>query len=289
MGGTPTKVSDRPVTIFLSEQLGLPVVTQDGHRLGRVADLSVQLGVEEPSVHRVFVRSRRRRGYLLTWPDVAEITPERLLLRAHADAEQVDPNQPPLEPHELLLGRDVLDTQVVDLRGLHLSRVSEVLLRRSAGGLDVVAVDLGSAGLLRRVGLGRLARRQPAHPVAWAAVHLSSRRGHQVQLTTDAAIFRRLDAHGLAELLTRLSTHEATDVIRAVDPAHAAAALDRSHPHTGRRLVHALSLSERRRLAAAAAKDHAETLAELGRNGSPTRRHRFLRTAGWRLNRPSER
>lgn len=289
MGRTPTNVSNGPVTIFLSEQLGLPVVTPEGHRLGRVADLSVQLGLEEPSVHRVLVRSRRRRGYLLAWREIAEITPERLVVRAHADAVPMDPDRPQLEPHELLLGRDVLDTQVVDLRGLRLSRVSEVLLRRSAGGLDVVAVDLGSAGLLRRVGLARLARRQPARPVVWAAVHLSSRRGHQVQLTTDAANFRRLDAHGLAELLTRLSTHAATDVIRAVDPAHAAAAIDRSHPLTARRLVHALSLSERRRLTAAAAKDHAETITELSRHGSPIRRRRFLRTAGWRLHRPSER
>ncbi|MCX6399330.1 MAG: hypothetical protein NTX33_05295 [Propionibacteriales bacterium] len=277
------------MTIFLSEQLGLPVVTQDGHRLGRVADLSVQLGLEEPPVHRVFVKAGRRRAHLLTWADVIDVTPGQLVVRAPADAVEADPRRPPLEPHELLLGRDVLDTQVVDLRGLRLSRVSEVILRRSAGGLDVVALDLGSAGLLRRVGLGRLARRRPVNPLAWAAVHLSSRRGHQVQLTTDAANFRRLDAHGLAELLTRLSTHDATDVIHAVDPAHAAAAIHRSHPRTGRRLVHALSLGERRRLAAAAATEHAETIVELSRHRSPIRRHRFLRTAGWRLNRPAER
>lgn len=276
------------MTIFLSEQLGLPVVTPEGHRLGRVADFVVQLGPHEPPVRRVFIRARRRHGYLVAWGAVAELTPDRVVVRTHADAVPVDPRRPPLDPNELLLGRDVLDTQVVDLRGHRLSRVSEVLLRRSADGLHVVALDLGTSGLLRRIGLRRLSRSQPANPVAWAEVHLSSRRGHLAQLSTGAANFRRLDAHGLAELLTRLSTREATDVIRAVDPAHAAAAIDRSHPQTGRRLVHALSPRERGRLAAAA-KDHAERLAELGRRGSPVRRHRFLRTAGWRLNRPPER
>lgn len=279
---------DTPATVVLSERLGIPVVTQAGHRIGHVADLTVRLGPARPSVSRLLVKAGRSSAYQLNWADVAEMTPTRVVLRANANAVAVNPTRPPLETHDLLLARDVMDTQVVDLRERRLSRVSDVLLRQTADGLEVVAVDLGTAGLLRRLGLGWLTRRLPLLVVDWADLHLTSRRGHAVQLSTRAASFHRLDSRGLAELLTRLSTQRATDVIRAVDPAHAAAALHHSHSHTGRRLVHALSTEDRRRLVAAAAHDHAHTITELGKHTSPIRRRRFLRTSGWRLRRPPE-
>jgi hypothetical protein len=215
------------------------------------------------------------------------------VVRAGVDvaALRADPRSPPLEADEVLLARDVMDTQVVDLLGHHLSRVSDVLLEGAdhpgEERLLVVAVDLGTAGLLRRLGLGLLAGGSVV-AVEWRHLHLTSTRGHAVQLTTDQAGFRTLDPHGLAELLTRLSTPRARDVIRAIDPARAAAAIHHSHPHAGRRLVHALSSEERARLVAHAADEHARTITRLGRPTSPAHHRRYRRTAGWRLHRPPE-
>lgn len=275
-----------PVAGLLSEQLGRPVRTASGRRLGRVADLTVRLGPARPQVDHLLVRSGRSTGCLVGWNDVARSTPTEVVLRADAHLLRVHPARPPLETDELLLARDVMDTQVVDLHGQRLSRVSEVLLSPAGPTPEVVAVDLGTAALLRRIGLGRLMLRFPPVAVAWTDLHLTSRRGHLVQLSTDAASFRRLDARGLAELLARLSTRKAADVLHAVAPARAAAALRRSHPHTGRRLVRALGTDERQRLMREAAATDAATIEELGRPTSAIQRRRFLRTAGWRLRRP---
>jgi sporulation protein YlmC with PRC-barrel domain len=273
-------------TSGLSGLLGLPVVTQTGRRMGRLADVTVHLGPARPATERLLVRSGRTTGHLVAWSEVTEATERRLVLREDAPRARVHPRRPPLEPDELLLGRDVLDTQVVDLRGQRLSRVSEVLLDRSGDTPVVVAVDLGVAALLRRIGLGRLVGRIPPVTVAWADLHLTSRRGHVVQLSTDAATFRRLDARALAGLVARLSTRKATDLLHVVPPAHAAAALHHSHPHTGRRLLAALGPEDRRRLAHGATGEHAATIRELGRPVPALRRRRFLRTAGWRVRRP---
>jgi sporulation protein YlmC with PRC-barrel domain len=281
---------DLLAAVRLSDLRGLPVVAGTGRRVGRLADVTVRLGAERPRVHRLLVRDGRSTAYLVDAEDVVEIEADRIVIGSDPEPVPSRPTQPPLQAAELLLARDVLDTQVVDLRGRRLSRVSEVLLgRRSSGDLEVIGVDLGVAALLRRIG-----RRRGLHPpdaaalVAWPDLHLTSRRGHVTQLSADAAAFRRLDAHGLAALLARLSTPKAVDVIHATDPARSAAAIHHSHPHTGRRLVHALSPSDRRRLLASAERGHADTITELGRQGSPLRRHRFLRTAGWRLHRPPE-
>lgn len=277
---------DSPGVVLLSQHLGLPVVTPTGERLGRVADLTVRLGEVRPVVHRLLVKAGRSSGYALAWADVGELVAGRVLLREEAEFVEADLTGPALDAGELLLARDVLDTQVVDLRGHRLSRVSDVLLTDSAGDLQVVGVDLGSAALLRRLGLGAITRGRPMLAVDWADLHLTSPRGHQVQLTTTNASFQRLDAAGLAELLARLGTPPATDILRAVEPAHAAAALHRSHTQTGHRLLRALSADEQQELTAAAAAEHAQRIGELGRPLSPLRHRRFMRTSGWRAHRP---
>lgn len=150
----------------------------------------------------------------------------------------------------------------------------------------MAAVDLGAAGLVRRIGPRWLPAGPPTVVVAWPDLHLTSRRGHQVQLSTETASFRRLDARGLAELFARLSPRKAADVVRALDPVRAVAALHRSHPHTGRRLFRALGPRERQRLREAVGGSQQATIAELDRRPPPLRGRRFLRTAGWRLHRP---
>jgi hypothetical protein len=287
---------DHPGTL-LSHEIGRRVTAYDGSALGRVLDMTVSLGPDRPPVRRLLVRAGRSSGYLVPARDLERVADPRdgWVVRSGVDvaARRTDPRRPPLEADEVLLARDVMDTQVVDLLGHHLSRVSDVLLERpdadgdGDGHLEVVAVDLGTAGLLRRLGLGPLAGGRVV-AVGWRHLHLTSTRGHAVQLTTDQAGFRGLDPHGLAELLTRLSTSRARDVIRAVDPAHAAAAIHHSHPHAGRRLVHALSSDERARLVAHAADEHARTITRLGRPTSPADHRRYRRTAGWRLHRPPE-
>lgn len=287
--GGPARGRDAGEEAFaLSDLVGRPVRAPTGERRGRVADLTVTLGTEHPEVRRLLVREARTAGHLLT-RDAFLVEPGRVVVVADgARAAPVDPGRPPLEEGELLLWRDVADTQVVDLDGHRLARVSDVLLQPVGDGLEVVGVDLGVAGLLRRLLPRALRRGRPSLSLDWSDLHLTSPRGHAVQLATGTAGFRRLDPHGLAHLLGRLSTGAGTDVIRAVAPAHAAAALHHAHPGTARRLVRALRHDERRRLADAAAHDHAETLERLDRAASARPPRRLLRTRGWRVRRPPD-
>jgi hypothetical protein len=258
----------------------------DGVQAGRLVDVTVLYDFPHPAPHRVGVGRGRGIRYLL---------PRRLvkfdgsevalgLDRAGLSDYLVGPD-PTLEERELLLGRDVLDTQVVDLTGRHLSRVSDILLVTGDDGqLEVAAVDLGAGSLLRRMGLGWLGKRLAPVAVDWADVHLTSRRGHLVQLATATAGMHRLEAPGLAELLARLSVDRAIDVVRTVHPKRSAAALQASHPDLRRRLLHVLTPEDVQRLVEAAPRQAADLLAEL--QAAPPAGRRHLRTSGWRLRRP---
>jgi sporulation protein YlmC with PRC-barrel domain len=273
--------------MFLSRLLGRPVRSSNGVRVGRVVDMTVLYDIPHPNVHRLGVGRGRRIRYLLpgrmvqTYSDEELSLPvDRMGLSAYVTAP--DPN---LEDRELRLAWDVLDTQVVDLVGRRLSRVSDVfLVPGSYGELEVAAVDVGAGSLLRRMGFRRLGDRFRPVAVDWAELHLTSRRGHLAQLATADTALHRLDASELAELLPRLSADSAVDVVRSTHPAHSAAALHASHPEIRRRLLQLLTQQEVQRLVDAASPTLARVLTEL--HAIPTPSRRYLRTSGWRVRRP---
>ena len=277
---------------LLSSLLRRPVVDSGGRRLGRLRDVTVLLDRSHPLVHRAIVDTPTG-DRALPWPHRSTWDGGRLVIAESPEEVPRTPvhGEPALEAHELLLGRDVLDTQVVDLAGHRLSRVSDVLLvAPPGGGLEVAAVDVGLGGLLRRMGLRRLAERLGPAAIDWQDLHLTSSRGHVVQLSTATAGMHRLDAAELAELLARLSPEKATDVMRTVGPERSARALHRSHPAVGRRLLHTLGHEEARRVVVAAPPGAAsDRLAELHGQVAQGRRRRYLRTAGWRVRRPPHR
>lgn len=273
--------------MLLSRQTGRLVLASDGARVGRLVDLTVLLGAAHPVVHRVGIGARRRLDYLVPWSLVSGIDGDALRLTADRAglARYAVEGRPALEEHELLLCRDVLDTQVVDLAGRRLSRVSDVVVARGPEGqVEIVAVDVGVGSLLRRMGLGRVADHLDPVVVDWHDLHLTSSRGHLAQLATSSTGLHRLTPEQLAEVLARVSTADATDVMRSVGPARSARALRASHPVLRRRLLHSLPPDEAQHVIDAAPGSNGDSL--LAAHRSPTAPRRRLRTAGWRVHRP---
>lgn len=278
--------------VHLSRLTKLAVVSADGQPLGRLVDVSAILPAETPRLHRLAIGVRRRPRHLVPWSLVA--SRDDLSIRLAADvrdleqyevAHGTDPGDVALERQEVLLVRDVLDSQVIDLSGHRLSRVADVLLADDGEALAVVGVDLGLGALLRRLGFTRLGDRLAPVIVAWSDLHLASPRGHSVQLATSTDGMPHLDRDALAEVLARLATERATDVLRTVGPARSADALHASHDVHRRRLLRALPPEEAHRVIEAAPDAVGRTLEE-ARARAAVHDRRFRRTAGWRVHRP---
>ena len=264
----------------LTVETGQPVTTDDGRVLGRVVDLSVRLGDAEPVVRRVAVGRRGRIEALIPWSALATFEHTAVLLRPDAAPLAVD-RPLLLEDDEILLVRDVLDTQIVDVAGRRVQRVGDVLLTRLPDAtLEAAAVEVGTAPVLRRIGLRTWAESRPEAAVAWPDLHLTSARGHAIQLEVPAAALHRLDASGLAHLLALLSTAHAADVVGTVTPDRSAAALEQSHGEVGARIALALDEPTATRIIEHLPAEHAGHLHRLRRDR--TVRRRFRRLRGWR-------
>lgn len=248
--------------LSLSRELGQDVEAADGRVVGRVADLTVRLGgTEGPHlVARLLVRQRHERGVLVPWDAVASFEHTGVLLRPGAEVSRLTTPRDAfeLEPDELLLVRDVLDTQIVDVAGRRLARVADVVLTRTPDQrLELVGVEVGTGAVLRRLGLRRAAARVGDDVVAWTDLHLTSDRGHAVQLATPRAAVHHLDAAGLAALVTHLGTPDAVAVLADVGPEAAAAAVLGSHPAVGERVLRAMPDDDAAEVIAAMPAEHA--------------------------------
>lgn len=263
----------------LTVETGQPVHDADGRSLGVVRDLTVRITGEHPPIeHLVIGRSDRR---LIAWHDVASFEHTVVHLRPGARPVPFDASPSPVAADELLLVRDVLDTQIVDVVGRRVQRVGDVLLVRTDGGrIEAVAVDVGPAPVLRRLGLRTRADRMREQAVDWRDLHLTSARGHAIQLAVPSAALHRLDERELAHLIALLATGLAADVVATVPPERAAAALDASHPEVGARVALALSDAAAGPVLEEMPHDAAHHLRGLRRDRAV--RRRFERGRGWR-------
>ncbi len=223
--------------LLLSRLIGQQVCTPDGRAVGRLADMTVRLDGNGSArlVERVVLRLRGGRIALLPWAAVASLHVGRVVVAAEPAGVGPAGLSAALAPDEILLHRDVLDTQVVDVIGQRLARVADVVLARTRDGrLELLGAEVGFSGVLRRLGLRR---RPPGEDiVAWSDLHLTSERGHAVQLSTPRAAVHRLDARGLAALVSRVDVGSANEILAASDPQVAADAVRAVHPEVAERI-----------------------------------------------------
>lgn len=238
----------------LSRLIGREVLGPDSRPVGKLADLTVRLDAAEGPhrVHRLLV-SRRGPALLVPWHAAGALHAGQVVLRADdVAAFAVAELSAALDPDEILLRRDVLDTQVVDVVGQRLARVAEVLLAHTrTADLEVAGVEVGFTGVLRRLGMSGVVGSKRTGLVAWSDLHLTSERGHAVQLGTPRAAVHRLDPRALAALVSRVDTDAATEILAAAEPAVAAEVLRSAHPEIGERVLRAMPSALAARILAA--------------------------------------
>ncbi len=273
--------------LWLTGATGQEVHSIDGTALGRVIDLTVRLDPQRPIpfVARLLLEQGQGTSVLVDWSRVTQFEHDRVELR-NGDLGSGFPAvavSVQLGVDELLLCRDVLDTQIVDVVGHRLARVADVALARTADDrLEVLAVEVGFHRVLERLGLRWLADRSADESISWADLHLTSDRGHLVQLGSPASAVHRLTDGDLAALVARLDLDAATEVLDAAGPARTAGAITHATLPVGERLLRALPDDSRALVLEQMPADHAHRWRHRVRHQRPLRGRRFFRGAGWR-------
>jgi CBS domain-containing protein len=202
-----------PPILHLSTVTGSPLRDSDGERLGKVRDVIVRLGgAGYPPITGFLVTVAGRTSYLGV-ERVSDIGPGGVVLRkAKLDLRRFD-----RRPEEVLLGRDVLDRQLINVQGARLVRANEIELALIAGSWRVVGVDTGPRGGLRRLlpkPLG--ARIGTGEFLDWAGVEPFVGHVPTVRLRVPHPKLAKLHPAQIADLVEAASRREGEEIIQAV-------------------------------------------------------------------------
>ena len=222
----------REALVSLAGLTGRPVLNPVGDEVGRVVDVVARLYGNEPypPVTGLVVRVGRRRSFLAA-SAIDQIRADQVQLKS----ARMDLTDFVRRPGEVLLGRDVLDHQLVDVDGVQVNRAADLYLAPVGGRVLLVGVDVSLPTLLRRLGPKRWqTRATPDRVVDWQTVAPFAENATdgpaEVKLNASRSALHRLRPSELADLLEDLGRSERQQLLAMLDPGHAADALEEMEP-----------------------------------------------------------
>lgn len=256
-----TKDSTR---VHLSFLQGAQIVNASGRVIGRLREVAVTPGQSSEVVSALIVTLQSAPSHSVSShanvihsrKDLFAIAPEALTFTHQGvlqllDAAGVRPFSP-TEPF-LLLERDLMDQQIIDVHGRKVVRVNDVTLAWSHQGsgieIHTVEVEIGTRGAVRRLlrGFGpkefadKIAANFPAHVIPWKFVDLVEvDPARRIRLKIDHVRLSKLHPSDIADILEDLAPAQRQAVFTSLDGDVAAEALEEVDPRFQKSLVEAL-------------------------------------------------
>src|SRR5919107_4333111 len=129
--------------LYLSQALGRPIREVEGERVATLKDVIVRLGSDHPPVTGIVARYRRR-DFFVPRAHVRSIDASGVRL----NSDLLDLRRFARREGEVLLARDVLDKQLIDVDGKRVVRVNDVQLIEVGDEWHVAGADVSLQGFL---------------------------------------------------------------------------------------------------------------------------------------------
>lgn len=233
-------------TVFISELIGKPVLDSRGEEIGRVKDFFVVNGSVFPKVSAVLYG--RRKSYVLPW-DMVHLYNRRFFSAKISKSDRV-PAQ--LTRQEILVKRDILDKQIVDINGAKVVRVNDIEFKEVEGALTLFAADVGIRGIIRRLLSGQVrewwrkkgdaGKRQ--NMISWSYVVPIQPKLNRLELTVPRQKVSQLLPQDLAEIMEQVSVNEREALFKSLDRDTAARTLSELEPGTQAKIVEKMGREE---------------------------------------------
>jgi len=254
------------VKTSVSALLGMPIVDANGKTFGRVKEFAVAPLVDASRVKGLVVkRTNAKRGSRPSLISIADLTRDdsgnlRLVKGAHTQAMTAADDY-------LLLERDLLDQQIIDVHGHKVVRVNDVDMvwetvapagpnGSQNGGLKdhleltlrIAEVEVGTRGAVRRLLKGlpagaveRISCRARATIIPWDFVDLIDRDpARRVRLKIEQDRLAKMHPSDLADILEDLAPAEREALFSSLDEEVAAEALEEVDIKTQKTLIESL-------------------------------------------------
>lgn len=233
--------------LALTELLGAPVYDSTGVQAGRVREVALCPQDDPQHVTALIVKTRSGDRLLGT----GAVVSANGGVRAATPSSQW--TQYAGSEGMLLLGRDLLDQQIIDVHGRKVVRVNDVDLHQETADHKLVlkmgAVDVGSRGAVRRLlkgivpmgALRKLLAKLPEKPIPWEFVDLiETDPARRVKLKISHERLAKLHPADIADIIEDLAPAEREAVFQTLDEEVAAETLEEINPKLQAAIVNSL-------------------------------------------------
>src|SRR6266705_3022003 len=204
--------------LYLSQVLSRPIRDLEGERVATVKDVIIRLGEDDHPPVTGFVARYRRRDFFLSRWRMIDLTEQGV--RLNSDILDLRPFV--RREGEVLLARDVLDKQLVDVDGKRVVRVNDVQLIEAANEWRVTGADVSLVGLWRRLAPAFMRSGRPVEVIDWADVGYLATDAATVQLKSSRGKLARLHPVEIARLAEAFSYQQGAEIVESLDDETAA-------------------------------------------------------------------
>lgn len=208
--------------LYLSQLINAPIRDRDGERIATVRDLIVRIGEGYPPVTGIVARQGRR-DFFIRIGGVASIDADGVTL----SSAKLNIGRFERRDGEILLNRDVLDRQIIDVNGKRVVRVNDLQIAPIEGSYRLIGADVGARALLARLGFGKKRDRATLGDlVDWADIEYLAANAPSVRLKVSHDRLAKLHPAEIANIIEDLSYHEGSEIVSALDDETAADTLE---------------------------------------------------------------
>jgi len=212
--------------LYLSQILGRPIFDAEGEKIASIRDVIVRYGEEDyPSVVGLVARYRRR-DFFMSRKRLKSLSESG----AKMNSEKINLKPFTRRVNEVLLAKDVLDNQLIDVDGKRVVRVNDVQIIEVGDQWRVSGADVSLQGFLRRLmPKGFYGSSKIVEVIDWADVgYLATdpTSSSAVKLKSSKDKLSRLHPVEIAQLAESLSPIHRTEIVESLDDEIAADTLE---------------------------------------------------------------
>ncbi|MCU7493929.1 MAG: magnesium transporter [Ignavibacteria bacterium] len=217
------------ISFDFSRILDLNIFSHDYQIIGKLKDVAVTNDVRNPRVRAAKVKTKDGIKFI-NWD---YITLSKRHGQYHLSCTKLE--EMPVEDL-LMLNKQVMDKQIIDVNGRKVVRVNDIRLALLSAGMFVVAVDIGTEGLLRRLGIAKpimkLGIKVPSKLILWNDVETVFSGSENIVLSKTYNKLSTLHPSDLADIIEDFDTKTGMTIFAHLDTARGADVLEEMEEET---------------------------------------------------------
>lgn len=223
---------------YLSRILNAKVYSESGKTRARPIGKLTELlccNEERPQVLAGFVKVKNEGQKLFDWNHCTIFRDKNSYRIVCQSPTVID-----IPPNSIYLKKHILDKQIVDIDGKKVVRVNDIRLADISNGLFVMAVDVGTEGLLRRLDLAKpinnfldlFGKGVSSRFILWSNMEPIGSPLENLKLSTSSSKLNTLHPSELADIIEDLDIKTGTAIFNSLDHDRAADVLEELESET---------------------------------------------------------